>query len=90
MDAQTEEDVIRFVAENTYVDGGRLADVFPQIEDYIAQVQHEADTLGEKFNFDAIRIPRTLQYYNNYEDYSYADSSYDYMYTYEEEPTKIE
>ena len=59
----TDEEVIRFVAENTFLDGESLNTVFPMIEDFLAEYRaNEKDDLDEIFNFDDFRItPRNLR-----------------------------
>lgn len=32
---QTDQEYIRFIAENTFVDGKSLSEVYPQIEDFL-------------------------------------------------------
>lgn len=56
IDAQTEEEIIRFVADNTFVDGVSLTDKYPEIDQWIADMKAQAN-YEEFFNFDPIRIP---------------------------------
>ena len=83
LDMQTSEDVINFVAKNTYVDGQSLNDKFPEIQQFLTEAKAEADAQEEAFNLDQLRAPvamhrladgsfvapRTLQY-------DYSDSTY--------------
>jgi len=39
MDLKSDEEIINFVAENTYLDGKSLKEVFPQVEDYLASLR---------------------------------------------------
>ena len=75
----TDEEVIRFVAENTFLDGESLNAVFPMIEDFLAEYRaNEKDDLAEIFNFDDFRItPRNLRRGESYEPEYYADGYYD-------------
>ena len=87
LDMQTDEEVIRFIADNTFVEGVSLTDKYPEIDTWIAEMKAQADW-EQYFNFDAIRIPVeeapvpapvTMQ-----ADYYYDDE------TYVEEPTEFE
>jgi hypothetical protein len=82
MDIQTDEDVIKFVSENISVNGEKLNERFPQIEEYLNKVRQEGESLEEIFSLDALRVtPVTLQYnddyYNDYynDDYYYEDDT---------------
>lgn len=39
MNLKSDEEVINFVAENTYLDGQSLKEVFPQFENYLASLK---------------------------------------------------
>ena len=56
LDAQTDEEIIRFIADNTFVDGVSLTDKYPQIDEWINEMKASANW-EEFFNFDPIRIP---------------------------------
>lgn len=83
LDAQTDEEVIRFVADNTFVDGVSLTDTYPEIDEWITEMKENANW-EEFFNFDPIRIPVdeptpvpvTMTYDEDY--YYYDASDYDY------------
>ena len=67
MDAQTKEEVISFVAENTFIDGQSLSEVFPRVEEFLTSIEQNAQTLEERFNLDGIRItPRNLNKTENF------------------------
>ena len=65
MGMQNSEEVISYIADNTFVDGKSLNEIFPEIEEFMAEyrdskgeVESEVD---EYFNFDWLRMtPRTL------------------------------
>ena len=56
LDAQTKEETIRFVADNTFVDGVSLTEKYPEIDQWINDMKDNANW-EEFFNFDPIRIP---------------------------------
>ena len=58
---QTTEEVINFIANNTYIDGKSLNHKFPGIQDWLTQAKAEADAKQEAFNLDQIRAPITMQ-----------------------------
>lgn len=88
-DAETEAEVIAFVADNTFVNGESLTTVFPEINEFMTEYLAQANEFADMFNLDAIRItPRTLQY-NYYDDYNY-DYYNDDDYYYEDEPSQFE
>jgi len=55
---QTDEDIILFISNNTFVDGVSLSETYPQISDWITEMKNSAN-FEEMFNFDAIRAPET-------------------------------
>ena len=77
----TDEEVIRFVAENTFLDGESLNAVFPMIEEFLVEYRAQGeDDLDKIFNFDDFRItPRNLRRGEDwsYEPEYYADGYYD-------------
>ena len=76
MDAQNQEDVIRFVSENTFVNGSKLADIFPQVEEYLMELQNNAANAGDMLNFDGIRMtPLNLSKYKKNNDSDSEDSN---------------
>ena len=85
LDAQTDEEVIRFIADNTFVDGVSLTDKYPQIDEWINEMKANANW-EEFFNFDPIRIPvdEPTPVTMTYDTYST-----DYDYYVEPEPTKF-
>ena len=56
LDAQTDEEIIRFIADNTFVDGVSLTDKYPQIDEWINEMKASANW-EEFFNFEPIRTP---------------------------------
>ena len=71
---QTDQEIMRFIAENTFVDGKSLSEVFPQFEDFLASYREEALVWDDWFNFDAFkRTPRNLKKLGGYLD---ADGNY--------------
>ena len=67
---QTDQEYITFIAENTFVDGKSLKEVFPQIEEFLAYYRDSESAIDDKyFNFDAFRMtPRTLGKRSGYID----------------------
>jgi len=58
---ETFEEMITFVAENTFIDGQSLADTFPGIEDFLSAMDDSADNLEDRFNLDSLSVtPRVL------------------------------
>lgn len=53
---QTDEEIIRFISDNTFVEGVSLTDKFPQIDSWIEEMKAQANW-EEFYNYDAIRIP---------------------------------
>lgn len=47
MGIQTDEEVVRFIADNTFVDGESLNQVFPQVEEFLTQYRAEAENMHE-------------------------------------------
>lgn len=69
LDLQTSEDIINFVADNTFVEGASLRDTYPEIEDILVQMRNVTATYDEKMNWDEIYLtPVTLQSYYEYEE----------------------
>lgn len=71
--------MIQFVADNTFVDGQTLSEVFPRVNDFLAAIESQATTFQERFNLDGLRMtPVNLKrgdYY--YDDYYYDDYYYE-------------
>ena len=57
---ETDEEVIRYLSENTFVDGVSLMETYPQIEDWITQMKAEA-IKPEFYDWDTIKIPENGQ-----------------------------
>ena len=57
---ETDEEVIRYLSENTFVDGVSLMETYPQIEDWITQMKAEA-IKPEFYDWDAIKVPENGQ-----------------------------
>jgi len=87
LDMQTDEEIIRFISDNTYVDGASLTDTYPEINEWIADMKNSTDWEAI-MNYDAIRAPmnttQPIMLQSNYEDPYYYDDEY------VEEPTKFE
>ena len=67
---QTDQEYITFIAENTFVDGKSLKEVYPQIEEFLAYYRDSESAIDDKyFNFDAFRMtPRALGKRSGYID----------------------
>lgn len=52
LDIQTTEDVVNFIANNTFVDGKSLQDTYPEIQEFLAQMVTEGEAQSEAFNLD--------------------------------------
>lgn len=62
MDIETTEEMITFVAENTFINGVSLADTFPGIESFLEAMDDSADNLEDRFNLESLDVtPRNLQ-----------------------------
>ena len=61
LDIQTTEDVVNFIANNTFVDGRSLQDTYPEIQEFLAQMVAESNAQSEAFNLDQIRIPTAMR-----------------------------
>ena len=60
LELDTDEEVIRYLADNTFVDGVSLMDTYPQIEDIIAQMKAEG-LKPEFYDYDILKIPEDGQ-----------------------------
>ena len=54
LDVSTTEEVVRFVTENTYIEGQSLSELYPKIDELLLAMQEESASLEERFNLDAI------------------------------------
>ena len=62
LDMETFDEMITFVAENTFINGMSLADTFPGIEGFLGAMDDSADNLEDRFNLDSLNVtPRVLQ-----------------------------
>ena len=52
LDIQTTEDVVNFIANNTFVDGKSLQDTYPEIQEFLAQMVAEGEAQSQAFNLD--------------------------------------
>ena len=50
------EDVVNFIADNTFMDGEALSSRFPGIADWLAANRAEAESFEEMFNLDQLRM----------------------------------
>ena len=63
------------MSENTFVNGSKLADIFPQVEEYLLELQNNAANAGDMLNFDGIRMtPLNLSKYKKNNDSDSEDS----------------
>ena len=53
---ETDEEVIRFIADNTFVDGVSLSNTYPEIEDWITEMKEEA-IQPQWYDWDAAKLP---------------------------------
>ena len=53
---ETDEEVIRFIADNTFVDGVSLSDTYPEIEDWITEMKAQA-IQPQWYDYDVVKIP---------------------------------
>jgi len=57
---ETDEEVIRYLSNNTFLDGVSLMDTYPEIEDWITQMKAEA-IKPEFYDWDMIKAPEDGQ-----------------------------
>ena len=58
---ETDEEVIRFIADNTFVDGASLSDTYPEIEDWITEMK--AQKIQPQFyDYDIVKMPEDGQW----------------------------
>lgn len=67
----TTSEVISWIADNTFVDGTSLRDINPDIDELLANLNHEAESLEDRFFLRAISAtPRTIrgeaEFYDSY------------------------
>ena len=60
LELDTDEEVIRYLADNTFVDGVSLMDTYPEIEDWITEMKAEA-IKPEFYDWDIIKVPENGQ-----------------------------
>ena len=86
LDMQTDEEIIRFIADNTFVDGVSLTDKYPQIDEWIAEMKEQADweefydfePLLKPVNDDATPVVLQSSYYDNEtEEWVYEQSEWE-------------
>lgn len=53
---ETDEEIIRFISDNTFVDGASLTETYPEINEWIADMKNSTDW-ESIYNFDEIRVP---------------------------------
>lgn len=82
LDMQTDEEIIRWLADNTFVDGVSLTDKFPQINTWVEEMKAQANW-EEFYNYDDLRIPTDVAAPQSITMQGYVPSV-------EEEPTKFE
>ena len=52
---QTDEEIVRFVANNTFVDGESLNEIYPQVEEFLTAYRAEAGKLDQVLDFNLFR-----------------------------------
>lgn len=99
LDLKTSLDISNFVTENVFVDGTSLDEMFPQIDEALAEyesyAQGEIDTIEYSFDNESHslkrrRRPKVAQYYYDDSYYSSYDDSYYNDYSYDQGPTFFE
>ena len=64
MDIATMEEMITFIANNTFIDGASLSETFPSIKEYLQIAEQEALEQSSQMSLDALKInPVMLQSY---------------------------
>jgi hypothetical protein len=66
MGAKNDQEIITWMAQNTFVDGESLYDKYPQVEDVLAGIQAQADHNSEVFSLDALRATPNALYYKHH------------------------
>jgi hypothetical protein len=61
LDVQTTEEVVNFVADNTYVDGQTLNEAFPEVQEWLAGMRDEVTRRSEEFSLDKLRVPMAMR-----------------------------
>jgi hypothetical protein len=59
-DAQTFDESVRFIANNTFIDGVPLIEAYPEVEEFLANMWREQAANEESWNLDKIRAPMSL------------------------------
>ena len=63
---KTDEEIVRFVANNTFVDGESLNEIYPQVEEFLTAYRAEAGKLDQVLDFNLFRkTPKSLVKQNN-------------------------
>ena len=55
----TDQERIKFISENTFINGESLVSVVPDIETFLAEYKAQSNKVD--FNFDSLRIPVTME-----------------------------
>ena len=66
MGAKNDQEIITWMAQNTFVDGESLYDKYPQVQDVLAGIQAQADHNKEVFSLDALRATPNALYYKHH------------------------
>ena len=67
MDAKTDQEIVEWMASNTFINGESLMDKYPQIEEVLMGIQMQADEMSQAFNLDGLRAtPHALYYKATY------------------------
>ena len=52
---QTDQERIKFISENTFINGESLISVVPEIEAFLTEYREQSNNVD--FNFDQLRVP---------------------------------
>lgn len=55
----TDQERIKFISENTFINGESLISVVPEIETFLAEYKAQSNNVD--FNFDSLRIPVSME-----------------------------
>ena len=76
MGAKNDQEIIEWMAKNTFIDGESLYDRYPQVDEVLAGIQAQADANSEAFSLDRLRATPTALYYKHHS----LSTSYYYNY----------
>ena len=61
MDIASTKEVINAIADNTFVDGVKLNEAYPEIQEWLSVMETEATAKSEAFNLDKLRAPVAMR-----------------------------